>query len=187
MFSLLLFNLRQTLPFRCLFIPSLAMKKGLNTLDNPGLRKLEDLTSRLIRADVPEWYPNSDFGILFKDDSVFNTIADLAPLTLAPGLDDVLLSDQPASTDLFRTLPLPEDVLLWGAYAVLMSKPNHQCMLYLGSGTNAELGILYRTADYQPDSTKLSRFVQEAVANHYTFDHIGLLCWTPLPATGVVP
>ncbi|KAL8636686.1 MAG: hypothetical protein Q9226_009224, partial [Calogaya cf. arnoldii] len=156
-------------------------------LDSPVQINLEDLTYGQVSCDVPEWYRNPDFGILFKDRPTFDHIAELAPITLAPGLEDVLSSDQPPSTDFFTTLSRPAEGLMWGVYALLMFKPNHAFKLYIGSGTNAEGGVLVRLPNYFASSSQLPRFVKKAFADGYEAQHIGLLFWTPLPSSGLVP
>jgi hypothetical protein len=35
-------------------------------VESPGLAKLEDMTAALMAVDVPAWYRNPDFQILFK-------------------------------------------------------------------------------------------------------------------------
>ncbi|KAI4242723.1 MAG: hypothetical protein L6R42_010929 [Xanthoria sp. 1 TBL-2021] len=156
-------------------------------LDSPVQINLEELTYGLVSCDVPEWYRNPDFRILFKDRPTFDHIAELGPITLAPGLEDVLNSDQPPSTDFFTTLPRPAEGLMWGVYTLLMFKPDHAFKLYIGSGTNAEGGVLVRLPHYRANSPHLPRHVKKAFADGYEVQHIGLLFWTPLPSSGLVP
>ncbi|KAL8742197.1 MAG: hypothetical protein Q9184_008291, partial [Pyrenodesmia sp. 2 TL-2023] len=156
-------------------------------LDSPVQIDLEDRLYGLVSCNAPEWYRNPDFRILFKDRPTFDHIAELAPITLAPGLEDVLSSNQPPSPDFFMTLPRPAEGLMWAVYALLMSKPNHAFKLYIGSGTNAEAGVLVRLPHYHANYSLLPRFVKKAFANGYEAQHIGLLCWTPLPSPGLVP
>lgn len=148
---------------------------------------LEDLTYGLVSCDVPQWYRNPDFGVLFKDRQIFDRITDLVPITLAPGLHDVLNSNEPPSVDFFMTTPRPAEGQLWGIYALLMYKPGCAFKLYIGSGTNAESGVLTRISSYRADSSTLPRFVKQAFSNGYELYHIGLLCWTPLPSPGLIP
>lgn len=155
--------------------------------NSPAQIDLEDRLYGLVSCEAPAWYRNPDFGILFKDRATFDHIAELAPVTLADGLEDVLGSDQPPSAEFFTTLPRPAEGLLWAVYTVLMSKPGHASKLYCGSGTNAVAGVLVRLPHYHPNSCYLPRFVKKAFADGYEVRHVGLLCWTPLPSPGLVP
>ncbi|KAJ2970960.1 hypothetical protein NUW58_g9546 [Xylaria curta] len=153
-----------------------------------GVSKLENLTHQLLTLEAPSWYRNPDFHVLFNDRDAYNSVAELAPLTLAPGFDNVLLSDNAPSSDFFHTLPLPDDdIPVWGVYAVLMTKRDHPDKLYVGSSTDSRHGARNRFSHYHPGSSYLPRFVKKAFQDDFAVAHIGLLCWTPLPVPGNVP
>ena len=59
-------------------------------------------------------------------------------------------------------------------------------MLYIGSGTDSNLGVISRTASYT-QARSLPRFMKRALDNGYHVAHVGLLCWTPMPPPGIQP
>ena len=107
-----------------------------------------------------------------------------APITIAPGLDSVLLFPEPPTLDFFRSLSrsLPKvHSKAWGVYALLLEKPGCSPALYVGSGTNSAYGVAARFKDYDR-GTNIPRFVTQAFNHGYTLSHSGLLCWTPMPS-----
>jgi len=165
------------------------MEFGLDDalLADPAVAKIEDLAYGMMDVDAPEWFRNPDFQVLFKDRPTYDAVAELAPVTLAPGLDELLFSKSAPSIDFFHTLPWPDSVQkLWGVYAFPMSNAQQQWKLYIGSGTDAENGVLKRCNDYVK-GIHLPRHVELALRDGFTIQHIGLLCSTPLPSAGLVP
>lgn len=78
--------------------------------------------------------------------------------------------------------------MVWGVYIVIMDKPNSPVKLYVGSGTNAQYGVLRRLANYRNlDYQVLPRLVLESLQDDYDISHISLLCWAPIPDVGLVP
>jgi hypothetical protein len=152
-----------------------------------GLAKLENLAFHLASLDVPVWFKNPDYSFLFKDQSTYDDLATLAPLTLAPKLGAVLLSDKAPSVDFFRSLPSPEGKKLWGAYAVLMCHALYGYKLYIGSGSEQKRGVQPRMSVYSPDHSGLPHLVSLALKKGYTIQHVGLLCSTPIPSDSLVP
>ena len=69
------------------------------------------------------WSRNPDFRVMFKDLDNFDMIIELAPVTLAPSLDDVLSSDIAPPLNFLDILSLPEEGKLWWVYALIMTKP----------------------------------------------------------------
>jgi hypothetical protein len=57
----------------------------------------------------------------------------------------------------------------------------------VGSGTDADNGVVSRLDNYRPGNALLPRFVKQAFNEGYHIAHKGLLCWTPLPTAGLVP
>jgi len=67
--------------------------------------RLGKLAFRLATLGALKRLRNPDFSILFKYRDAYTTVAALAPLTLAPGLSDLLHFPSPPSLEYFKTLP----------------------------------------------------------------------------------
>ncbi|KAI1140747.1 hypothetical protein F5Y05DRAFT_374715 [Hypoxylon sp. FL0543] len=87
---------------------------------------------------------------------------------------EVLKSPGPPSVEFFRSLPRPADKV-WGVYALLLEHPELPPSVYIGSGTNAKIGVFYRLRQYKTQHHR-PRLVQAAVRKGYTITHYGLLC-----------
>ena len=74
---------------------------------NAAPKTIDDLTFDLIHIDSPAWFMNAKFKVFFNERSTYDSVAACSPLTLAPGLDDVLSSPTPPSVDFFSSLPSP--------------------------------------------------------------------------------
>jgi hypothetical protein len=150
-------------------------------------RKIDDLVHGLVTLDVPSWYINPVFKTLFSDRSNYDSVAASSPLTMAPRMDDVLSEADPPSLNFFLSLPEEPEGKHWGVYALTMEKDGCDPCVYIGSGTNADLGVRARMRSYAPGRSGLPRFVQLRFGQGYHVSHIGLLCYTPLPSPGLAP
>ncbi|KAG4415314.1 hypothetical protein IFR04_011569 [Cadophora malorum] len=147
---------------------------------------VDDLTWALLATDAPDWYINPTFKVVFPERSVYDSIAACSPLTLCPNLYDVLTSSEPPSIEFFKSLP-EIDGKMWAIYCVTLEKTGHKPELYIGSGTEAEYGVILRFRTYQPGNYLLPLLVRDAFRQGYQMTHFGLLCWIPLPTPGLVP
>ncbi|KAF4928505.1 hypothetical protein CGCVW01_v001956 [Colletotrichum viniferum] len=97
------------------------------------------------------------------------------------------MANHPPTLDFFRTLPKPnKSNPVWGVYTIPMEKPNHPAKLYVGSGTNADHGVVTRLCDYKRE-TLLPQLVLKALREGYSISHAGLLCWCAMPKPGQAP
>lgn len=154
---------------------------------DPAPRKIDDLVWGLINLDVPSWYINPAFKSTFKERSDYDSVAASSPLTMAPSMDAVLSAAVPPPLDFFRSLPDEPEGSHWGVYALLMEKSGSKPGLYIGTGTNADLGVWARMQMYKPGGSLLPRFVKLRFEQGYHISRIALLCWTPVPAPGLAP
>lgn len=140
-----------------------------------------------ITADAPDWYVCPVYKTVLGEDGKFTKICSETPLSFAPALFDVLQSPTPPSLDFFRTLPPPSaNDKIWAIYLILMEKPGEKARLYVGSGTNAQVGVRARMANYDKGK-EVPRLVKAALDSGFTITHRGLLCWSPIPPEGLIP
>ncbi|KAI8219322.1 hypothetical protein K4K54_009584 [Colletotrichum sp. SAR 10_86] len=100
---------------------------------------------------------------------------------------EVLMAKRPPTLDFFRTLLKPnKSNPVWGVYTILMEKANHPAKLYVGSGTNADHGVVTRLRDYKRE-TLLPQLVLKALQEGYSISHAGFLCWCAMPKPGQAP
>ncbi|KAI8150670.1 hypothetical protein K4K50_011982 [Colletotrichum sp. SAR 10_71] len=117
----------------------------------------------------------------------FEAICGQHPLKFADNMYEVLMAKRPPTLDFFGTLPKPnKSNPVWGVYAILMEKANHPAKLYVGSGTNADHGVVTRLRDYKRE-TLLPQLVLKALQEGYSISHAGLLCWCAMPKPGQAP
>ena len=164
------------------------------SLDNADLlnhdalsQVVDDLTYQLVNIAASELNHNPEFRVLFSDRSCFDGISACSPLEFAPGLHDVLSSPDPPAIAFFQALPFFSDARIWAVYAITMEKDGKTTKVYIGSGTEADYGVLRRSRCYYPESTTLPHFVKLAFEDGYHIASFGLLCWTPIPSAGLVP
>lgn len=146
---------------------------------------LDDQAHQLACLDAPSWFINPDFKAIFADRSDYDDLLALCPLSVAPGLADVLAASTPPSSSVFTTLPSVPAEKSWGVYGLWLVKPGEVPMLYCGSGTSSVEGVQQRLAAYKPGANNLPRFVRKAFEDGFTLAHSGLFCWTPLPSAGL--
>ena len=120
---------------------------------------------------------------ILAERATYDSIAAATPLTLAPRLNEVLVSSEPPSVDFSQSLPEVQRKQ-WGVYALLLVKPDCPLGLYVGSGTDSNDGAIGRFQDYNQGSN-IPRYVAQALNRGYTISHSGLLCWGALPPAGL--
>ncbi|KAF4342439.1 ATP synthase subunit beta mitochondrial [Fusarium beomiforme] len=145
---------------------------------------IDDQVHKLACLDAPSWYINPDHKAVFGDRSVYDDLVALYPLSVAPGLADVLSSSGPPSSSVFTTLPDAPAKKSWAVYGLWFVKPGDAPKLYCRSGTGSAGGVKSRLESYKPDGNNLPRFVDIAFKDGYTLSHSGVFCWTSLPSDG---
>ena len=149
----------------------------------PNIRELVDeYLFELINLDAPDWYISHAHRCVLNAPDAPNV-----EVKFAPGLLDVLEADAPPSFDYFTSLPRP-DGKHWGVYAFTMTKEGYEPALCIGSGTNAKQGYKSRIAHYYDKKhPTLPSNVRKFHDKGYDMAHIGLLCWSDIPAATVKP
>jgi hypothetical protein len=102
--------------------------------------------------DIPSWYMNPMFKILFEERTNYDSVAAASPLTMAPGLDDALAVDQAPNMAFFRSLPGDTEGLYWGIYALIMEKEGCRPYLYIGSAGTKALSLTQQRETCPPPS-----------------------------------
>ncbi|OAL22130.1 hsp72-like protein [Fonsecaea nubica] len=117
-------------------------------------------------VNVPT-YINPRFIYILPSQPVVTTLFTTAGLTFCPGLFDVLQATSPPPVLWFKSIDpyIPKHV--WGVYVLVLEKPGHRTLIYVGSGTGAERG--------------------EALRAGYKIVHTALLAQCPKPAAGDIP
>ncbi|KAK1838579.1 hypothetical protein CCHR01_18795 [Colletotrichum chrysophilum] len=141
-----------------------------------------------LSASTLAWNINHIFKSYFAPNiKTFEAICGQHPLKFADNMYEVLMAKRPPTLDFFRTLPKPnKSNPVWGVYTILMEKANHPAKLYVGSGTNADHGVVTRLRDYKRE-TLLPQLVLKALQEGYSISHAGLLCWYAMPKPGQAP
>lgn len=70
---------------------------------------------------------------------------------------------------------------VWEIYVLILKKPDHPPLLYMGSGTAAKRGVRARLAEYR-SGTLIRRHAGTAIREGYTITLKALLAHCPLPA-----
>ncbi|KAJ0339643.1 hypothetical protein COL922a_004190 [Colletotrichum nupharicola] len=149
--------------------------------DEPPSLDFFRLLSSPARGDKPIW------GYFAPNIKTFEAICGQHPLKFTDNMYEVLMAKRPPTLDFFRTLPKPnKSNPVWGVYTILMEKANHPAKLYVGSGTNADHGVVTRLRDYKRE-TLLPQLVLKALQEGYSISHAGLLCWYAMPKPGQAP
>ncbi|KAK2762538.1 hypothetical protein CKAH01_16078 [Colletotrichum kahawae] len=170
-------------------IPELSSFKMASTHRHAELTELiDDLTWCALSASAPSWYINPIYKThLAADIGTFEGICGQHPLKFSDNMYEVLMAKQPPTLDFFRTLPKPSKRSpVWGVYTLLLEKVDRSAKLYVGSGTNANQGVIARLRDYERE-TQLPQLVLKALQEGYTISHAGMLCWCKMPKPGQAP
>lgn len=131
---------------------------------------------------------NPVFKTVFFDQRALTEIANLAALTMCPGLFEVIRAASPPAFAWFKALP--EAVLrLWGIYLIILEKHGCTPLIYIGSATEVIYGFESRFKVYNGDPYvhSLPYGVQKALLDGYKITHKKLLVTCPIPAAHNVP
>jgi hypothetical protein len=136
---------------------------------------------------TPQHHKHPIFAkVLLSQDPLEELLSD-ASIMFAPGLYQVLQSATPPSVAFFKSLATKVKKR-WGIYVLVLEKAGHRSKVYIGSGTNARLGVSDRFAQYDSlNATTMPRCVQRALNDDYLITRKGLLCWAPIPSAALVP
>ncbi|EQB50815.1 hypothetical protein CGLO_09708 [Colletotrichum gloeosporioides Cg-14] len=159
--------------------------------DLEELREIVDgMTYCAVTPDAPDWYLNPVFkAILGAEDGVLESLCDDHPLFFADHFLRVLQDDARPSLDFFRLISSParSDKPIWGVYSLVLEKVGCPAMLYVGSRTDAILGVYSRLKAYEKvDGSNIPQLVRKAIKDH-TISHSGVLYWHDLPSAAHVP
>ncbi|KAE8822607.1 hypothetical protein HRS9139_09947 [Pyrenophora teres f. teres] len=154
-------------------------------------RELDERSLDAVLLDAPRWWRHPIYDLVFPKPEDFKDTCNTIPLTYASGLSEVLASPTPPSLDYFRSLPsaMPDELHdVWIVYLHIYELQDHRPRVYIGSGTNAELGGGQRLKDYDnPDATTMPRMIQAALKKGFSKTHTTILCSSPIPSAGHVP
>lgn len=85
---------------------------------------------------------NSIFEVVFPDEATLNQMASTIAVVFAPGLLQVLQCSAPPTLGYLKTLPLCDRLdRVWAVYLLILEKPGRRPKVYVGSGTNAAMGV----------------------------------------------
>jgi hypothetical protein len=137
-------------------------------------------------SDTPENQKNAYFDEFLSSETMLLDVFSSHPIEFAQGLEEVLQSEVPPTTQYFQTL---SDVAIkgWGVYIIVLSKPDHTDRVYVGSATSADYGIISRWYCYDNENG-IPRYYNASLKEGFTVVSRGLLCWTPsIPPPGIQP
>ena len=134
-------------------------------------------------------YMNALFKQLFFDAVVVSEIASAASLSFCPGLFEAIQAGQPPALSFFKSLPSASKKQ-WAVYALVLEKQGARSLVYIGSGTQEDRGVLGRWFHY--DNPKkhrqmLPEYVRTALDDGYQIVHKGVLVWSTIPGPTNVP
>lgn len=90
----------------------------------PFANAVDAVGCQLITAvPLPGWLLSGQIQSLLPDSDAFQKAAREQPLSLAPGLTDVLKSGKPPSLDFFKSLPGCTKRHQWGIYVLVLERP----------------------------------------------------------------
>lgn len=129
---------------------------------------------------TPTKLQNPFFAMVVTAQDVLEKMMTDSLVTFAPGLIDVLLSDDPPTIAFFKTLPTYATGR-WADYLLVLEKPGCRPKIYVGAGTNKDYGVVSRFKNYK-NKTSLPGAVKKALDDGYRITFKGLLCWAPIPS-----
>ena len=135
--------------------------------------------------DVPS-YINPHFRVVLPSQTIISTILVAAGLSFCPGFFEVLTSETAPSLKWLKSISPIIPPKVWGVYIVILHQKSHKPLLYIGSGTQAQMGVRSRMAHYDYGA-QLPRHVQTALNDGYRIVHKALLFWSPIPPAANVP
>lgn len=130
---------------------------------------------------------NSTFEVVFPDEAALNQMASTIALVFAPGLLQVLQSTVPPTIEYLKALPSCDRLdRVWAVYLLVLEKPGHKSKIYVGSGTNPQMGVWRRMQCYVSEYC-LPYYAKKALDDGYHISHKGLLCKSSIPARPLQP
>jgi hypothetical protein len=130
-------------------------------------------------SDTPAKQKLALYTLIFTSQADLEEMASRISLEFAPGLFSVLRAAAPPTVQYFKSLPTNVNKR-WAVYLLVLEKPGFCPRIYIGSGTEAIEGVTSRLRQYNRGD-KLPLYIEKAVKEGYTINHIGLLCWTSIP------
>jgi hypothetical protein len=130
---------------------------------------------------TPVKLKNPVFAMVLSSEDVLEQLLSDSLLVFAPGLLDIFQATTPPSVAYFKSLPT-DTKKRWAVYLIVLEKPGCRPKIYIGSGTDADRGVVRRFWNYDTKAT-LPQYVKRALDDGYTIVHKGLLCWSPIPIT----
>ena len=119
--------------------------------------------------------------------AVLAELCSASPLSFCPGLFDAIQAAHPPAVSFFQNLPTNFKGHR-AIYALVLKKPDAVPLIYIGSGTQAGVGVLPRLNQYDyVRNTTTPKNVLAAVRDDYKIVHKGLLVWSPIPSAADVP
>jgi hypothetical protein len=129
---------------------------------------------------------NGLFARFYTSQDVLEAIASAASITFCPGLFEVLQRVTPPTIEWFKKLPTSNMLLVWAVYALSLEKKGCRPRVYIGVGTEVNLGVIHRHRQYD-DGLYLPSGVASSLEKGYKITRKGLLCWMPIPRPSLVP
>ncbi len=102
-------------------------------------------------------------------------------LSIAPGLFTVLRARDPPTLAWFKGLPFCETSKDWAVYTLILEKPNSKPLLYIGSATSRLQGLKHRMVAYRSQSSRLPRYLAQALKEGFKITCKGVLLTMPRP------
>ncbi|KAI4668708.1 uncharacterized protein J4E78_002536 [Alternaria triticimaculans] len=111
--------------------------------------------------------------------SVIQQLLSSVTLTYAPGLFEALNSATPPTLAFLKSLPTSASKD-WAVYLLVLEKPGCRPLCYVGSATNAELGVGARFSGYR-NRVGIPVYVEAALNAGYHITSYGVLVTMPRP------
>jgi hypothetical protein len=131
-------------------------------------------------------YINPRFQHILFSQARLIELFDLAGFTFCPGLFDVLNAATAPSLRWFESLPDAVPTHVWGVYVLVLKKPGHTPLIYIGSGTAFYRGVRARLSEHRHNKVS-PRYLKDALRQGYKITHIALLAHCPIPNASHVP
>jgi hypothetical protein len=129
---------------------------------------------------------SGNFVSYFPTEAAMMAVLQFCPLQFAPDLMKTLQPTTAPTLDFFKSLPGYVGKV-WAVYALVFEKPGHRPRVYIGSGTNFDLGVSYRFEHYDKRWSEgkyvceMPAFVEKCFQDGWLLSHKGLIAWTPMP------
>ncbi|CAN9337257.1 unnamed protein product [Alternaria alternata] len=133
-------------------------------------------------------HKNGLFTTVLFTSTVIAEICSAASLSFCPGLLDAMQAAAPPTLSWWKSLPVNQP-RRWGVYCLVLEKPGHIPLIYIGSGTDAKRGCPARLQIYEQlkHFHMWPKYVLKAHRDGYAITHIGWLVSAPIPSAGIIP